>query len=123
MKRLCRSGSIAGGRSKGLAIGAVVGVLAVLWLIFGRRQAPVPAPSGPDEAPVFRVAPPPVPGEPDDLSRLKGVGPVYQGRLADAGITRFEELAVADATVLAGRVEAPVSRVQGWIDEARRLVR
>lgn len=121
MERLTRSGGLV----VGVAAGVVAGVFAVLWLIKDRLGGPAPAPAeGPQEpSSHLEVAPPPTRREPDDLSELKGIGPVYQARLTDAGIIRFEDLAAAEATVVAERIEAPVSRVQGWIDEARRLVR
>lgn len=110
-------------RSGGIVVGVVLGALAVLWLIKDRLGGPVPAPAGPPEVPRFEAVPPPPSGEPDDLSEIKGIGPVYRTRLTNAGITRFVDLAEVDATVVAQQIEAPVSRVQGWIDEARRLVR
>jgi predicted flap endonuclease-1-like 5' DNA nuclease len=110
----------------GIFFGIAAGVLAVLWLLRDRLGGPAPA-TVVDEVPGYPIAPPPpapkAPREPDDLSVLKGIGPVYQTRLADAGVVRFDELAAAEATTVAAQIEAPVSRVQGWIDEARRLVR
>ena len=92
----------------------------------GAASAAAPAPRV-DEVPGYPIATPPpppeVPPQPEDLSQIKGIGPVYQAKLADAGIVRFDELADSDAMTVAARIEAPVSRVQRWIDEARRLVR
>ena len=117
MKKLNRSGSI--------FIGVIAGALAVLWLLKDRFGGPAPAPVV-DDVPGYPIATPPPPKgprEPEDLSSIKGIGPVYQSKLSEAGIVRFDELADADAMVVASQIEAPVSRVQRWIDEARRLVR
>ena len=87
-----------------------IGVFAAIaWLL---RDRLVPAPEeAATEPPRYRVTPPPAPpAEPapaaaadDDLEAIKGVGPVYAARLADAGITSFAVLAAADAADLAQR--------------------
>jgi predicted flap endonuclease-1-like 5' DNA nuclease len=103
------------------------GIVAVLWVIKDRFTGPAPQPVTPEEAPKFRVRPPPAPRTPatakpaDDLSQIKGIGPVYQARLSESGITTFADLGASDAVELAGRIEVPVSRVQDWIDKARRI--
>jgi predicted flap endonuclease-1-like 5' DNA nuclease len=114
MKRLARIGGIIAG------LGA--GVLAALWLLKDKIAGPPPAPSFPDEAPRFRVPPetPPPAGE-DDLTKVKGIGPVYAARLADAGVSTFADLAALDPVALAERIEAPPGRVEDWIAQARSL--
>ena len=56
---------------------------------------------------------------PDDLTEIKGIGPVYQSRLADAGITTFSELAAAESGEVAGTIDATESMIDDWIDQAR----
>jgi polyhydroxyalkanoate synthase len=115
MKRSMRLGTIAAG---------IVGAVAALaWLVKDRLTGPSPAGEGTPMA----VAPPPAapPAAPaeaidDDLSAISGIGPVYKARLSDAGIGTFADLAAADASDVAEQIEAPVSRVQAWIDTARR---
>ena len=116
MKRFMRLGSIAA-----TVAGAIV---AIAWLVKDKLTGPEPVPVGHEEAPASRVAPPlapaPAPDEPDDLSEIGGIGPVYKARLAQAGITTYSALSGADATEVAEKIEAPVSRIQSWIDAARR---
>ncbi|MCJ7725975.1 MAG: helix-hairpin-helix domain-containing protein [Acidimicrobiia bacterium] len=126
MKRFMRLGSIAA------TIAAAI--VAVAWVVKDRLTGPAPAPAAPVRAP--RPEPSPAPTAPaakpkpkpkprakpstDDLSEINGIGPVYKTKLAKAGITSFADLAAADATAVAENIEAPVSRVQAWIDAARR---
>lgn len=57
----------------------------------------------------------------DDLTVIKGIGPVYQSRLGDAGIRTFSELAAADSEKIAGAIDATESMIEDWIDQARRI--
>lgn len=50
---------------------------------------------------------------------LKGIGPAYSDRLADAGIETVAELAAADAGELAPALNVGEGRVRRWIDRAR----
>ena len=115
MKRSMRLGTIAAG---------IVGAVAALaWLVKDRLTGPSPAGEG---TPMAVAPPPPAPepapdaGSEDDLSEINGIGPVYKTRLAEAGIASFGALAAADASEVAEQIEVPVSRVQAWIDTARR---
>jgi len=115
VKRFMRLGSI--------AATVVGGIVAVAWIVKDRLTGPAPAPAAP--GPATRPAPAPVRApEPvaadDDLSEINGIGPVYKTKLAESGITGFAGLADADATELSAKIEAPVSRIQAWIDAARR---
>ncbi|MBU1226192.1 MAG: hypothetical protein KJ698_03120 [Actinobacteria bacterium] len=89
------------------------------------KPAPKPA-AKPAAKPAPKSAPKPAPkpaarpAAGDDLSEIEGIGPVYKSRLAEAGITSFAALAGADATGISERIGAPVSRIQAWIDAARR---
>ena len=49
---------------------------------------------------------------PDDLTRIVGIGSVFYGRLQDAGITTFSQLAALDAQQIAQTLGCPASRVQ-----------
>jgi predicted flap endonuclease-1-like 5' DNA nuclease len=49
---------------------------------------------------------------PDDLTRIVGIGSVFSGRLRDAGITTFSQLAALDAEQIAQTLGCPASRVQ-----------
>jgi hypothetical protein len=63
----------------------------------------------------------------DDLSRISGVGPVVAGRLADAGMRTFQDVAsstpeeVAAALVGVPGCTAERIRAGDWIGQARRL--
>ncbi len=116
MKRMCRIGGIA-------AVAAVV-VACLLWLVKDRISGPPRIPL--DEPSPFR--PPEVAGEPttsesDDLSDVKGIGPVYRSRLADAGIVRFAHLAAADPETVAREAGVSARVAEGWIAQASRLDR
>jgi len=100
VKRFMRLGSI--------AATVVGGIVAVAWIVKDRLTGPAPV-----------RAPEPVAAD-DDLSEINGIGPVYKTKLAESGITGFAGLADADATELSAKIEAPVSRIQAWIDAARR---
>ena len=114
MKRLARVG--------GVLVGIGAGVVAALWLLKDKITGPAPAPVQPADAPRFRVAPPTAPAAGgDDLTRVKGIGPVYSARLADVGISSFADLAGADPATVAERVDAAETQVAGWISQARDL--
>jgi predicted flap endonuclease-1-like 5' DNA nuclease len=60
----------------------------------------------------------------DDLLRIEGIGSVYAGKLREAGITTFAQLAEADETALAGIIRAPEWRrvsYGDWRTQARLL--
>lgn len=54
----------------------------------------------------------------DDLTVVNGIGPVFAARLRAAGIDTFGKLAETDDTRLAEIADVPVSRVEGWRDQA-----
>lgn len=116
MKRLTRLG--------GVVVGAGAAVVAVIWLLKDRITGPPQIPI--DEPPPFRVAPPDAHRAPagtpsDDLSAVKGIGPVYQARLAGAGITTFAGLAAGEAATIAEVTGASESRAANWIEQAAAL--
>ena len=57
-------------------------------------------------------------GTTDDLTVILGIGPSYAGRLADAGVTTFAELAGRDPAELAQAIDVAESKVSGWVTEA-----
>ncbi|PCR91587.1 helix-hairpin-helix domain-containing protein [Natrinema ejinorense] len=54
----------------------------------------------------------------DPVDSIKGIGPAYADRLADAGVDTVGELAAADAAELADQTDLSEKRIQGWIDRA-----
>jgi predicted flap endonuclease-1-like 5' DNA nuclease len=50
---------------------------------------------------------------------LKGIGPAYAQRLADAGIETVSELAAADADEVGDAIDVSPKRVGRWIDRAK----
>ncbi len=62
---------------------------------------------------------------PDDFEPLEGIGPVYEGRLYDAGICTYRALAEATVEQLAEICRAPEWRkpdYASWIAQAKRLL-
>lgn len=105
----------------GKVLGFVGGALAILWAMRDRLVS-IAAPQDP-EPPRFRVVPPsPVVAAEDDLTAISGIGPVYAGRLRDAGITSFADLAAAGATRLAEVTGATEARATEWVTAAAALV-
>ena len=103
--------------------GIVIGLGAAAWALRARL---LPAPEIHEEPPPrFREVADDDPGQQDagdtasdDLTEIKGIGPVTAGRLSEAGITSFSDLAAADAeavSVLAGTSESATAK---WIEAA-----
>jgi predicted flap endonuclease-1-like 5' DNA nuclease len=71
------------------------------------------------------VAPSDTPNVPtagsDDLTRVKGIGPVYRARLEQAGITTFAGLASSTAQKIAEAAEVTVERAADWLGQAAAL--
>jgi len=55
------------------------------------------------------------------LQTLDGIGPTYEERLHDAGITTVTQLAAAESVPLADRLGLSESRVMAWIKQARQF--
>ena len=59
---------------------------------------------------------------PDDLTRIKGIGPVYQWKLRDAGFNTYQQLAHADPNQLRRMLDIKHwqrVKVEHWIEQAR----
>lgn len=59
---------------------------------------------------------------PDDLTVIKGVGPVYQWKLRDAGFNSYKQLAAADPDQLRRMLDVKNWQrvnVESWIEQAR----
>ena len=65
-------------------------------------------------------------GGADDLKQLKGVGPVLEGKLNEAGIFRFDQILALSAEEIAALEEAVGAsgkfEKEGWLDQAKELV-
>ena len=120
-----------------LILAALAGVAVLVRRAWARPAAPAPAgaipaevPQAPLEAPSDLLpqaegpaAPPlePAPESPsdaEDLAEIWGIGPVFRGRLAAAGITSFASLAAASPEAVAAATGVPEERAAGWIAEA-----
>ncbi len=62
-----------------------------------------------------------VPSPRDDLTLVRGIGPVYAGKLQKLGITTFAALESTDTEALAGNLEVPPAMVANWQNQARGL--
>ncbi|MBN2113739.1 MAG: hypothetical protein JW785_06395 [Acidimicrobiia bacterium] len=102
----------------------LLGVLAALAVLADRLRRRLSTPirlggPGPEEA-----APQPTREEPpsaDDLAEVWGIGPVYRGRLAEAGITTFAALAAAEPALVVAATGVPEQRAAHWIAQAAAL--
>ena len=58
--------------------------------------------------------------EPEDVpvAEIRGIGPAYSDRLADAGVETVAELAATDAETVASATELSEKRVSTWIQRA-----
>lgn len=61
----------------------------------------------------------PTDGNTESVSTVKGIGPAYAERLADAGVETVADLAAADPDELAERVDLSPKRVGRWVDSAK----
>lgn len=59
--------------------------------------------------------------EPNDLTRVRGIGPVYRARLNEAGITTFAELADAGPAAVIEAAGVTSERAADWIAQAGTL--
>jgi predicted flap endonuclease-1-like 5' DNA nuclease len=80
----------------------------------GADAVTVEAAPSPDSttAPAARLTPA------DDLAEVWGIGPVFRGRLAAAGISTFAALAASDPARVAAAAGVPEERAADWIAQA-----
>ena len=54
----------------------------------------------------------------DDLKQVKGIGPVYEGKLNALGITTFTQLVGADSEHVADELDVSVASIVEWKTQA-----
>lgn len=87
-----------------------------------KEAAPAKAEAPAAAAPLF-TAPA---GEPDDLTKIKGIGPVARGQLAEQGITTFAQVAaLTDADIVRIDEAMPFSaeQISDWREQAKELAK
>lgn len=99
-------------------LGALGGLGALAWAMRDRFIS-IAVPREP-EPPAFRSQPRPPAGD-EDLTRVKGIGPVFAERLKAAGITSFAQLAATSNETLASIADVPPARVETWRKQAQAL--
>lgn len=111
MKRLAR------------VVGILGGIGAVIWAM-RERFISIAAPREP-QPPTFRVvtepSEPPRPSEPDDLTEVTGIGPVFNRKLMEGGISTFSALAGASVERVTELTGVAESRARDWIEQAHAL--
>lgn len=98
--------------------GVIVGLGAAVWALRDRLLPAPEIPQGPP--PRFRTGSMESPAA-DDLTEVKGIGPVYAERLAEAGVTSFEGLASADAAAISEAAGVSTSTATSWMEQAATL--
>jgi len=61
---------------------------------------------------------------PDELTRIRGVGPIYQRKLRNMGINSFKQLAQADPAQIREMLEIKKWQrvdIEGWVEQAAEL--
>ncbi|MFP9191847.1 helix-hairpin-helix domain-containing protein [Natronosalvus vescus] len=81
------------------------------------EPAEAAGPTTEDAVPETEKRPDESAGEP--VTVIKGIGPAYADRLAEAGIETVADLAAGDADELEGTTDISATRIQGWIDRAK----
>ncbi len=90
--------------------------VAIVWLT---REHLLPTPRVAHEPPPhYRSTPPPPDDSDDDLTAIKGIGPVYAGRLEESGVGSFRALADSDAAALAASLGVSAETAAAWIAQA-----
>jgi large subunit ribosomal protein L21 len=85
-------------------------------------KAEAPAKAEAAAAPLF-TAPA---GEPDNLTKIKGIGPVAAGQLAEQGITTFAQVAAlsdADITRIDEAMPFSADQISDWREQAKALAK
>jgi predicted flap endonuclease-1-like 5' DNA nuclease len=61
-------------------------------------------------------------GHPDELTHLKGIGPVYQRKLRDAGFSSFQQLAAANPAQIRRMLDIKNwqrADIEAWVQQAK----
>ncbi len=107
-------------------IGFFAAALAVVWLIWLRRQkrelSPPPMIVERRQKVEIEQAHKEQPVVADPLERIKGIGPVYATRLNEAGVMTFAQLAASDPSVIGDITGATTGAAANWIQDARELM-
>jgi hypothetical protein len=90
-----------------LVVGVGVGLAAAGWLLRDRLAG--------------KTSNEPSSSDPADLTEIKGIGPVYRGRLVAAGITDFDDLIAAGPEAVAAAAEVLEPAASDWIAQATAL--
>ncbi len=101
--------------------GVLAGLGAAAWAL---RDKILPAPAVPEGPPPrFRTPPskPAAGAEPDDLTKVKGIGPVYAERLAAAGFDTFAALRSAGPEALGDAAGVSAETAAKWVRAASQL--
>jgi len=89
--------------------------LVILWLM---RERFLPVPRRAIAPTTDLPVPPSVAETPDDLTEVKGIGPVYAGRLTEAGIATLRSLSETDAERVAAATGVTAQAAEDWIAQA-----
>lgn len=87
-----------------------------------KADAPAKTEAAVTAAPLF-TAPA---GEPDNLTKIKGIGPVAAGQLAEQGITTFAQVAAlsdADIATIDEAMPFSADQITDWRDQAKALAK
>ena len=87
-----------------------------------KADAPAKTEAAATAAPLF-TAPA---GEPDNLTKIKGIGPVAAGQLAEQGITTFAQVAAlsdADITRIDEAMPFSADQISDWREQAKALAK
>ncbi|WP_417414971.1 50S ribosomal protein L21 [Hoeflea sp.] len=87
-----------------------------------KAAAPAKTEAAATAAPLF-TAPA---GEPDNLTKIKGIGPVAAGQLAEQGITTFAQVAAlsdADITRIDEAMPFSAEQISDWREQAKALAK
>ncbi|MFB6162129.1 MAG: helix-hairpin-helix domain-containing protein [Halococcoides sp.] len=72
------------------------------------------------ESPIEEAEPEPSEEGPE-LTEIKGIGPAYENRLVEAGVSSVESLIAADTSDLAESTDLSETRIQRWQERAESL--
>jgi predicted flap endonuclease-1-like 5' DNA nuclease len=92
-------------------IGILGGVIALIWAMRDRFISV--ATSREPQPPRFREV-----GDTQPVAIIDGIGPVYEQRLSQAGISDVETLSKASSDSVAEAAGVSVSRARDWITQA-----